>query len=457
MAVTLAIASHTIRDAARSRLLAALAIGLPAIVIGLPLVIMGDGTAAGEIRIVLNYTLGAVGILLAVATLWASCGAISREIEQKQLRLIAVKPVYRSQIWLGRWLGLLAINAVLLALCGVAACGIARWKTRDGALTATERQALSDQVLVGRTRIAARQDDPDREVRRRFHSLRSAGSIPDSVPDRVVLDFIRKRVIAERSVVPPAGSMTWSFAVPRSLPEDRAIDLRFRLQSPGHTTQPAYGTWILQTERQPKLFTFPMRGYIDGVHRISIPAGTVRGGMQLQVGFMNEAQGVSRTLVFPAGPSVELLVRETGFEMNLARALFVIFCRLAALAALGLTAGALFSFPVASFVASAVVFATLASHYLVSASAPEYAAESHNHAPQGPSLLEKAGEALADKLKVVVEPAIRLDVLESLSDGILIPWRSAGGAFLILVVLYSGLLGLLGSYVLSRRELALPG
>jgi len=143
--------------------------------------------------------------------------------------------------------------------------------------------------------------------------------------------------------------------------------------------------------------------------------------------------------------------------MNLARALFVIFCHLAAVAALGLTAGALFSFPVASFVASAALFAALASHYLVYASSPDYAADAHHHTPHAPSLLEKAGEAMVDKLKVVVEPAIRLDVLESLSDGILIPWRSAGGTFLILVVLYSGLLGLLGSYVLSRRELALPG
>ena len=36
------------------------------------------------------------------------------------MQMVAVKPIARWQVWLGKWLGILSLNAVLLALAGAA-------------------------------------------------------------------------------------------------------------------------------------------------------------------------------------------------------------------------------------------------------------------------------------------------------------------------------------------------
>ena len=50
--------------------------------------------------------------------MWAGCAAVSLEIQERQIHLIVTKPVRRAQIWLGKWLGLLILNAALIAFSG---------------------------------------------------------------------------------------------------------------------------------------------------------------------------------------------------------------------------------------------------------------------------------------------------------------------------------------------------
>ena len=56
----------------------------------------------------------------------------------------------------------------------------------------------------------------------------------------------------------------------------------------------------------------------------------------------------------------------------------------------------------------------------------------------------------------VVEPAMRFGPLVLLSNGMLVSWRLVGEALAILVIIYSGVFGLLGGWFLKRRELGLP-
>src|SRR6266513_5524324 len=93
-------------------------------VVGLPLVIKHDGTARGFTQILLTYTLMTITALLGFSTLWLSCGTLARDIEECQMQVVAVKPIARWQIWLGKWLGLLSLNAVLLALAGASVYGL---------------------------------------------------------------------------------------------------------------------------------------------------------------------------------------------------------------------------------------------------------------------------------------------------------------------------------------------
>ena len=114
----IAIALIAARSAVRSRLFLLLMLILLVTVIGLPLSIKGDGTVAGRIGLVVYYTLALSAVVLGAATLWTSCAAVSLEIEEKQIHLVMTKPVRGYQVWLGKWLGLVAMNTVLLLVVG---------------------------------------------------------------------------------------------------------------------------------------------------------------------------------------------------------------------------------------------------------------------------------------------------------------------------------------------------
>src|SRR5205814_10262075 len=85
-------------------------------VIGLPILIKDDGTARGFTQILLTYTLSSITALLGISTLWLSCGTLARDIEECQMQVLVTKPIARWQIWLGKWLGIATLNAVLLAI-----------------------------------------------------------------------------------------------------------------------------------------------------------------------------------------------------------------------------------------------------------------------------------------------------------------------------------------------------
>src|SRR5512133_563967 len=108
----------TWKAAFRFRLFLVVAVLLLGSVVGLPLLIEDDGTARGFTQILLTYTLTTITALLGMSTLWLACGTLARDIEDCQIQMVAVKPIARWQIWFGKWLGLICLNAALLTLSG---------------------------------------------------------------------------------------------------------------------------------------------------------------------------------------------------------------------------------------------------------------------------------------------------------------------------------------------------
>ena len=121
---TLAIAWLTWKAAFRYRLFLVVLALLLVSVVALPLLIEDDGTARGFTQILLTYTLTTITALLGMSTLWLSCGTLARDIEDCQIQVVAVKPIARWQIWLGKWLGILMLNGLLLAVSGGAIYGL---------------------------------------------------------------------------------------------------------------------------------------------------------------------------------------------------------------------------------------------------------------------------------------------------------------------------------------------
>src|SRR2546430_12498723 len=122
-----AIAKLTLKAAFRYRLVQILTVLLLGAVIGLPVIIKHDGTAQGFTQILLTYTLGSITTLLGFATLWLACGTLARDVEECQMQMVAVKPISRWEIWLGKWTGIMLLNLLLLAVSGAAVYLLLQW------------------------------------------------------------------------------------------------------------------------------------------------------------------------------------------------------------------------------------------------------------------------------------------------------------------------------------------
>src|SRR5215467_8819157 len=142
----LAITWLTWKAAFRFKLFLVVAVLLLISVVGLPLLIKDDGTARGFTQILLTYTLSTVSGLLGLSTLWLACGTLARDIEECQMQVVAVKPIARWQIWLGKWLGIVSLNGVLLALAGISIFGLLQW--RASRLPPELQKVLHNEVLV---------------------------------------------------------------------------------------------------------------------------------------------------------------------------------------------------------------------------------------------------------------------------------------------------------------------
>ncbi|MBL68008.1 MAG: hypothetical protein CMO74_06085 [Verrucomicrobiales bacterium] len=125
-----AIARLTWQAAFRYKFFWAVAFMLVLVVAALPLVLKGDGTAEGLVSVLLTYTLAMVFVLLGATTVWLACGTLSRDVAECQMQMVATKPIPRWQIWLGKWLGIMSLNAALLFLVGISIYGMVYFRVQ---------------------------------------------------------------------------------------------------------------------------------------------------------------------------------------------------------------------------------------------------------------------------------------------------------------------------------------
>src|SRR5205814_10477934 len=184
----LAIAGLTWKAAFRFRLFWVLAVLLLGSVVLLPLLLKDDGTAQGFTQILLTYTLGSITTLLGFATLWLACGTLARDVEECQMQMVAVKPIARWEIWLGKWTGIMLMNLLLLAVSGAAVYFLMQWRARQ--LPPEAQENLRNEVLVARGSLkpsvntAAIEAEVERQLQER---------LKDSTVAAMDRDFVRKQ------------------------------------------------------------------------------------------------------------------------------------------------------------------------------------------------------------------------------------------------------------------------
>src|SRR3954464_11221446 len=224
----LAIALLTVRAAFRYRLVLGLAALLIGGVVVLPIVIKDDGTARGFTQIVLTYTLALITFLLGFVTVWLGCGTLAREVEEAQMQMVVVKPVARWEIWAGKWLGIMTLNAMLLIVSGAAVYFLMLWKATH--LPAREQQVLWSEVLVARG--IAREPLPDykgdaeRMLQERLKS--TAGQAVTNI--NALRQYAQERVKAEYQLVRPGYMREWEIDLSKQMHSLRDVPMHLRLK-----------------------------------------------------------------------------------------------------------------------------------------------------------------------------------------------------------------------------------
>jgi hypothetical protein len=452
----LAITVLTWKAALRFRLFLVIAVLLIASVIGLPILIKDDGTARGFTQILLTYTLSTITALLGLSTLWLSCGTLARDIEECQIQIIAVKPVARWQIWLGKWLGILSLNFVLLALSGASVYGLLEWRATK--LPAKEQAVLRDQVLVARgsAKEKSHSDEIDAETERLYQERIEKTPVATAAERAEVRRQIHEQVKANFQVVPPGYARTWKIdlGLKKNSLRDQPLQLRVKFNAADKSASGTFdGLFQVGVPKKTQLWqSEPMSLAPDTFHEFQIPPNLFDENGVLTVTFVNPN---NTALLFSSEEGMEVLYREGGFALNFARGLGIIFCWMALLAALGLTAASFLSFPVAAFFSLAMLLLAFSTGTLASAvSQGTVMGMDEENGVVGHSIVDAIAIPVFRAALTVIHLARQFSPIDSLSTGRSITWTELGKAFAQIVLLLGGIIGVIGIFIFNRRELA---
>ncbi len=441
----------TWKAAFRFRLFWVLAVLLAGSVVLLPLLIQDDGTARGFTQILLTYTLSVITALLGLATLWLACGTLARDIEDCQIQMVAVKPIARWQIWLGKWLGIVTLDAALLAFSGVCVAGLLQW--RAGRLPEAQQKILQREVLVARGSLRETPPDIEGDVERILQQrLKEAEGRVDT---KTLRAQIRAQVLAANQVVPPNMLRRWKIdlGLRRFTLKDEPLFLRIKFYAAQTNASGTYlGVWEVGPPDTPNRGRAVQSLSAATFHEFQIPPNLFDAEGILTVDFQNRND---QALLFPLEDGFEVLYREGGFALNFARGLAIILCWLALLASLGLAAASLLSFPVAAFASASLLLVGLSSGTLASAvESGTITTVNEETGAAGRSLLDHMLIPFFKVLLRLLDLVQGFSPIDALSTGRSITWDTVGLAALEVVVVLGGALAVLGILIFNRRELA---
>ena len=473
-----AVIGLTWKAAFRFRLFVVVTALLLAAVVALPILIKDDGTARGFTQILLTYTLSSITGLLGLSTLWLSCGTLARDIEECQMQVVAVKPIARWQIWIGKWLGIMSINAALLTISGVSIFLLLQWRATK--LPMEERKILENEILVARG--SAKPADAKGEIDvatealllQRLSKTSVAGLTGAQVAQRLqqllnemtpeqlkelnlpeMRKQLRQQVKSTFEEVPPGYTRQWQvdLGLARYFLKGRPLQMRIKFnsadKSPTGTFQAVWRFGVAPRIAQSAIMSLAPETF----HEFPIPADLFDENGVLTVNFLNVLNNT--TLLFPVDEGIEVLYREGTFGPNFARGLGIIFCWMGLLAAIGLFGASFLSFPVATFFSLGILLVVFSSKTLENAieegTAGEYNAESG--VVKG-LFIDRVALPFFKATLFVINIPRQFSPVDALSTGRSITWRDLGKAVGEIVLLFGGIFAVSGMVLLTRRELA---
>lgn len=107
------IAKNVFQEVIRDRIL--YIIGFYAVILAVAIRVLPEFSASTENKIFLDFGIVAMSVITLIVAIFVGTGLVNKEIEKRTVLVLIAKPVSRTEIILGKFFGLVAVLAVLVA------------------------------------------------------------------------------------------------------------------------------------------------------------------------------------------------------------------------------------------------------------------------------------------------------------------------------------------------------
>jgi hypothetical protein len=473
------LARGVLLEASRTRLsicfLTILLVLLPLI----PLMLDPESPLRHRIQTMLSRSLGTTFAVAAFLTVFLACATVAFEIRDRQIWQVLTKPVSRLGYLLGKWVGIMSLNFAILTIAGVSVFLYLQYlrsaPVADGLQGDLDRLAVEEEILTARVEaLPVYETLTNEQIAERVEQLIEADpDIRDEESIRVALrQKLRKEVqeqflAKQRSIPPTVGGGYYSHSyrfeeLQHAKKTGTPLTFKYAFHIGAADEHEAHKAGFVYND---DLSTKHVVTYVPTMtHVTMIPAYLIDDNGVLEITIYNLFEPKSDyygkgTMSFDKG-GIELLYRVGDFEPNFFRAIFVLWIKLAFLAALGLATSTFLSFPVACLITLTIFASGTLAPYL-SQALQQYVPPSSSAIDFGniAHLIEWGFEnvikGIAEAIVFVLDGFGASRPTDQLVNGMLVSWASVLKGVVTIGLLWSGLVLAVGTIVLRKRQLAI--
>jgi hypothetical protein len=465
-----AIARNVLTEAVRLKIslvfLVLLILGLAT----LPLLMDAGSPLRYRVQGFLQYGTGISYWIIALLVVLLGVSSVTFEQRDRIIWQTMTKPVAAWQYLLGKWLGVVGVGAVLLAVCasgvflftehlrGQRAVGeIAPYTTSSQGELSTDRLILETQVLTAR--VATRLDLNGiideaafgEAMKQRIELERSSNPDFGTPADlaRMDKDLRAQVTLAYRTIEPGENEIFRFTGLQEAKRLNRPLTFRFKVDSGSNAPDRIYkitfqfsGHDLFVQEsalgQMQSITLLPTVVADDGSASVLVANGDMRSGL-----------ANSDSITFPP-EGLELSYAASGFRSNFLRVVLVLWVKLAFMAMVAVCASTFLSFPVAALVVLGVFFTAETAPFLLQSLETYSAQDDHGKVIWYKVVVRGISLAVGYMFKIYGD----LRPTKRLVEGELLPFGSVALALGVLGAVSAGLYAL-GVVTFRRRELAI--
>jgi hypothetical protein len=349
-----AVAINTIKQALRMKVAVVFTILLFVLLPVLGINTTGDETLKGRLQTFVSYALSLTSFLLCLLTIIVSIYTVTSDIEQRQIYTVITKPIRRFQLIMGKLLGVIVLDAILLVLFSAIIYTITIYTPKFVKASKNELTEANNEFYTARASLTIPVEDVSKEVTDKYNELKKRGELPADMSRDEVIDQLTKQAQLARRATGVGQHLLWEFNNVKPLAKSLFIRFKYDVSVTPPDSQ-VWGRWLAGdyqyfkygTQSKTPIYDEVHKNSVRDFHEIEIPADVIPDDGHLAVAFMNDPRNSQQVAIIFPPDGLEVLYKADSFTDNFIRAVLLILCRLIFLACLGILAASFLSFPVA--------------------------------------------------------------------------------------------------------------